>query len=65
MKKKVTFWIVMILVNVSLGVVSVRTYRNMDARITGVEAELTLTSEKTAAELLNIFRCRTVKYFRS
>ena len=54
MKKKVTFWIVMILVNVSLGVVSVRTYRNMDARITGVEAELTLTSEKTAAELLNI-----------
>jgi len=54
MKKKAAFWVVMILVNAGLGVVSVRTYRNMDARITGVEAELTLTSEKTAAELLNI-----------
>ncbi len=37
MKRKIAFWIVMILVNVGLGVVSVKAYRNMEARIVGVE----------------------------
>ena len=37
MRKKVAFWIVMILVNVSLGVVSVRTYRDLNARIANFE----------------------------
>lgn len=37
MKKKVAFWVVMILANAIIGVVSVKTYQNMDARITGVE----------------------------
>ncbi len=37
MKKKVAFWVVMILANAIIGVVSVRTYRNMEARIASVE----------------------------
>ena len=37
MKKKVAFWIVMILINVSLGAISIRTYQNIEARVAGVE----------------------------
>ena len=37
MKKKVAFWVVMILANAIISVVSVRTYRNMEARLTTAE----------------------------
>lgn len=37
MKRKAAFWVVMILVNAIIGVASVRTYQNMDARITFLE----------------------------
>lgn len=37
MRKKAAFWIIMILANAVIGVISVRTYRNMNARITGIE----------------------------
>lgn len=40
MKRKVAFWVIMILANAIIGVVSIRTYQNMDARITGVEINL-------------------------
>lgn len=38
MKRKVAFWVVMVLVNAGLGVISVRTYQSLEARITGVES---------------------------
>lgn len=37
MKKKVIFWVVMILANAVIGVVSVRTYQKLEARVAGVE----------------------------
>lgn len=38
MKKKVTFWVIVILANAIIGVVSVRTYQNMNARVASLEA---------------------------
>src|SRR3990167_10913458 len=37
MKKKVAFWVVMILANAIIGVISVRTYQNFNDRISSVE----------------------------
>lgn len=37
MKRKAAFWVIMILVNAVIGFVSVRTYQNTNARITGLE----------------------------
>lgn len=37
MKRRVVFWVVMILANAVIGTISVRTYQNMDARITFLE----------------------------
>lgn len=37
MKRKAAFWLIMILANAVIGVVSVRTYQNMNFRITGIE----------------------------
>lgn len=37
MKKKVAFWIVMILANAIVGIISVKTYQKLEARVTGVE----------------------------
>jgi len=52
-RKKVAFWIVMILVNVSLGVVSVRTYRDLNARIANFETHQN-NYYKTYAEMQKV-----------
>ena len=45
MKKKVAFWVVMILVNAFIGVVSIRSYLNMNDRIASIEAVQKIHSE--------------------
>lgn len=37
MKRKVAFWVFVILVNAVIGVVSVRTYQKLEARVAGIE----------------------------
>lgn len=37
MKKKIAFWVVIFLANAVIGVISVKTYQKLEARITGVE----------------------------
>ncbi len=37
MKRKIAFWIVMILANAIIGAISVKTYQKLEARVTGVE----------------------------
>ncbi|MEK6826354.1 MAG: serine protease [Patescibacteria group bacterium] len=37
MKKKVAFWVVMILANVIIGAISIRTYQKLEVRVSGVE----------------------------
>lgn len=45
-KKKVAFWVVMILANAIIGVVSVRTYQKLEARVSNIEVNVRVLQDK-------------------